>query len=103
METITSAPLRSPRPGGAQPHLPVWLAPNKEDKNNIQDWEGCGTWRRPVAIGGSVKRPSSPSLTGHPKAPWSTTIIIFLPANLWFSGAECDGSFGFLKIIQKNI
>src|SRR5580692_5177538 len=35
--TITSAPLRFPRPGEAQPHLPVWLTPNKEDKNNIQE------------------------------------------------------------------
>jgi hypothetical protein len=36
METITSAPLRSPRPGGAQPHLPVWLAPNKEEKTTYK-------------------------------------------------------------------
>jgi hypothetical protein len=35
--TITSAPLRSPRPGGTKPHRPAWLTPNKEDKNNIQE------------------------------------------------------------------
>jgi hypothetical protein len=42
MKTITFAPLRSPRPGGAQPYLPVWLTPNKEDKSNIQDGRVCG-------------------------------------------------------------